>query len=80
MDWMKRRWEEKRREVLGEEWQDKKKVHDEFQWLIEWYEPLYQANALPIIQKELSKRQIQGIAEDFNNNVRGLSIRLWFIY
>ncbi|KAK7434121.1 hypothetical protein VKT23_020345 [Stygiomarasmius scandens] len=68
--WMKRRWEEKRREVLGEDWKDTKKVQDSFQWLIDWYEPLYQANALPIIQKGLTKRQIQSVAEDFNSYAR----------
>ncbi|THU96083.1 hypothetical protein K435DRAFT_858919 [Dendrothele bispora CBS 962.96] len=68
--WMKRRWEEKRREVLGGEWQDRRKVQDAFQWLVDWYEPLYQANAVPIIQRGLSKRQIQNVAEDFNNNAR----------
>ncbi|THV02919.1 hypothetical protein K435DRAFT_792153 [Dendrothele bispora CBS 962.96] len=68
--WMQRWWEEKRREVLGGDWQDKKKVQESFQWLIDWYEPLYQANALPVIQKGLSKRQIQSIAEDFNSNCR----------
>ncbi|THV02104.1 hypothetical protein K435DRAFT_792776 [Dendrothele bispora CBS 962.96] len=68
--WMKRRWEEKRREVLAEDWQDKKKVQESFRWLIDWYEPLYQASALPVIQKGLSKRQMQSIAEDFNNNCR----------
>ncbi|THU93058.1 hypothetical protein K435DRAFT_904735 [Dendrothele bispora CBS 962.96] len=70
ISWMKRRWEEKRWEVLGDDWQDKKKVQECFRWLIDWYEPLYQASALPVIQKGLSKRQMQLIAEDFNNNCR----------
>ncbi|THU87798.1 hypothetical protein K435DRAFT_866938 [Dendrothele bispora CBS 962.96] len=37
---------------------------------IEWWEPLYDAQLLPIRQKGLSKRRIQKIGDEFANNAR----------
>ena len=69
---MSRRWEEVRREKLGEHWDDLKHYHEAFHWLVEWYEPLYEADARPLIQKGLTKRQIEKVAQEFNSNVSSI--------
>ncbi|THU94091.1 hypothetical protein K435DRAFT_799196 [Dendrothele bispora CBS 962.96] len=63
--WKRRRWEEMRKEALGDDWQDNRLVKEAFSWLQEWFENRYQENAQPSIMKGLSERGVRRIADDF---------------
>ncbi|THV01532.1 hypothetical protein K435DRAFT_793253 [Dendrothele bispora CBS 962.96] len=54
----------------GGQMQGEKPNEEAFHWLVEWYEPLYEADARPLIQKGLTKRQIEKVAQEFNSNSR----------